>query len=148
MFKRGDDATAPAPEPVAATGEPASDKPIIDPQVERRTIKRAQIDTVADALRLVPGFGVTASGGRGAVTSLFPRGGESDYTMVLVDGIQQNVFGGGFDAAHLVALADGRERKAGYRFAAICSGVSVTGPVGSDIPRNWSAPWTIASRFQ
>ena len=48
-----------------------------------------------------PGFGVVQSGGRGAVTSLFPRGGESDYTLVLVDGIPQNAFGGGFDAAHL-----------------------------------------------
>jgi outer membrane beta-barrel protein len=45
LFNRGDDAAAPDPEPVAATGEPASDKPIIDPQVERRTIKRARIDT-------------------------------------------------------------------------------------------------------
>jgi outer membrane beta-barrel protein len=47
MFNRGGDAPAPepAPEPVATTGEPASDRPIIDPQVERRTIKRARIDT-------------------------------------------------------------------------------------------------------
>ena len=44
MFNRGE-AAAPAPEPAAATGEPASDRPIIDPQVERRTIKRARIDT-------------------------------------------------------------------------------------------------------
>src|SRR4051812_47620466 len=54
LFSRGDDA---APEPVSAnaagaenktetatTGEPDT-KPIIDPQVERRQIKRAQIDT-------------------------------------------------------------------------------------------------------
>jgi outer membrane beta-barrel protein len=41
-FRHGRDA---APEPVATTGEPASDQPIIDPQVERRTIKRAKIDT-------------------------------------------------------------------------------------------------------
>jgi outer membrane cobalamin receptor len=60
-----------------------------------------QADTVADAMRLVPGFGVVSSGGRGALTSFFPRGGESDYTLVLVDGIPQNAFGGGFDAAHL-----------------------------------------------
>ena len=39
------------------------------------------------------------------MTSFFPRGGESDYTLVLVDGIPQNAFGGGFDAAHL-ATAD------------------------------------------
>ena len=62
-----------------------------------------QAESVAQAIRVVPGFGVVASGGRGAVTSLFPRGGESDYTLVLVDGIPQNAFGGGFDAAHLSA---------------------------------------------
>lgn len=47
LFNRGGDTAAPAPasEPVATTGEPASDRPIIDPQVERRTIKRAKIDT-------------------------------------------------------------------------------------------------------
>ena len=49
----------------------------------------------------MPGFSIAASGGPGALTSIFPRGGESDYTLVLVDGIPQNAFGGGFDAAHL-----------------------------------------------
>jgi outer membrane cobalamin receptor len=28
---------------------------------------------------------------------VFPRGGESDYTLVLVDGVRANAFGGGFD---------------------------------------------------
>lgn len=45
LFNRGGDDAAPAAEPAATTGEPASDRPIIDPQVERRTIKRAKIDT-------------------------------------------------------------------------------------------------------
>ena len=31
---------------------------------------------------------VARNGGRGALTSVFPRGGESDYTLVLVDGIR------------------------------------------------------------
>ena len=69
--------------------------------VDRMELQSLQSHTVADALRLVPGFGVAASGGVGAITSMFPRGGESDYTLVLVDGIPQNAFGGGFDAAHL-----------------------------------------------
>lgn len=47
LFSRGDDA---ASESVPATdaaviGEPVYQKPIIDPQVERREIRRAQIDT-------------------------------------------------------------------------------------------------------
>ena len=71
--------------------------------IDRATLNRRQTETVADALRDVPGMNVVQSGGRGAVTSIFPRGGESDYTLVLVDGIEQNTFGGGFDAAHLAA---------------------------------------------
>jgi outer membrane cobalamin receptor len=63
-----------------------------------------QIESVADALRLVPGLNVVASGGRGAVTSVFPRGGESDYSLVFVDGVQINTFGGGLDFAHLPAV--------------------------------------------
>ncbi|MFI5178042.1 MAG: TonB-dependent receptor domain-containing protein [Vicinamibacterales bacterium] len=69
--------------------------------VDRAALEARQAETVGDALRQVPGMGVVTSGGRGAITSLFPRGGESDYTLVLVDGIEQNAFGGGFDAAHL-----------------------------------------------
>ena len=64
-------------------------------------LQARQIETVADALRLVPGLGVTRSGGRGAITSLFPRGGGSNYTLVLVDGIRANAFGGGYDFGHL-----------------------------------------------
>jgi outer membrane cobalamin receptor len=68
-------------------------------------LQARQIETVADALRLVPGLTVTRSGGRGAITSLFPRGGASNYTLVLVDGIRANSFGGGYDFAHL-SVAD------------------------------------------
>lgn len=69
--------------------------------IDRATLDRRQVETISDALRFVPGLNVVQSGGRGAITSLFPRGGESDYTLVLVDGIEQNAFGGGFDASHL-----------------------------------------------
>ncbi len=69
--------------------------------IERRDLQRQQAENVVAALRAVPGFGVAASGGRGALTSIFPRGGESDYTLVLVNGIPQNAFGGGYDASHL-----------------------------------------------
>ena len=60
-----------------------------------------QVTTVADALRQVPGLTVARAGSAGAITSVFPRGGESDYTLVYIDGIQVNSFGGGFDFAHL-----------------------------------------------
>jgi outer membrane cobalamin receptor len=64
-------------------------------------LRARQHETVADALRFVPGLTVASSGGRGALTAVYPRGGESDFTLVFVDGVQANVFGGGFDFAHL-----------------------------------------------
>src|SRR3989441_3063041 len=57
--------------------------------------------TVADALRAVPGAAVVAAGPLGAQTSLFLRGGESDYVKVLLDGVPVNQPGGSFDWASL-----------------------------------------------
>jgi vitamin B12 transporter len=57
--------------------------------------------TVAQALETVPGAHIVESGGFGGQTSLFTRGGESDYTKVLVDGAPLNQAGGGIDLAHL-----------------------------------------------
>ncbi|MDP3909752.1 MAG: TonB-dependent receptor [Gemmatimonadales bacterium] len=63
---------------------------------------RAQgIRTVADALRAVAGVAVVATGGAGGQTSLFLRGGESDYVKVLVDGVPLNQPGGAIDFADL-----------------------------------------------
>jgi vitamin B12 transporter len=56
---------------------------------------------VQDALRLVSGVAVVQNGSFGASTSLFMRGGESDYVLVLVDGVQVNQPGGGFDFSSL-----------------------------------------------
>jgi len=66
-----------------------------------RDLEGGQFETVGDALRTSPGLTVSRNGGRGAVTSLFPRGGDSDFTLVLVDGIKVNAFGGGYDFATL-----------------------------------------------
>ncbi|MCG3162869.1 MAG: Vitamin B12 transporter BtuB [Acidobacteria bacterium] len=54
-----------------------------------------------DALRLSPGVAVAQTGRRGGVTSLFVRGGESDYTKVLIDGVPVNEAGGSYDFADL-----------------------------------------------
>lgn len=64
-------------------------------------LRRQQIVSVADALRLVPGMAVAATGGPGAVTGIFPRGGESNFTLVFVDDVPVTTFGGEFDFAHL-----------------------------------------------
>jgi vitamin B12 transporter len=63
---------------------------------------RAQgIRFVGDALRQVPGVQVAQGGSYGATSSLFVRGGESDYVKVLVDGVPVNQPGGSFDFASL-----------------------------------------------
>ncbi|HXM39167.1 MAG TPA: TonB-dependent receptor [Gemmatimonadales bacterium] len=59
------------------------------------------IRTVAEALRAVPGATVVETGSFGGQTSLFVRGGESDYVKVLLDGVPLNQAGGGLDFAHL-----------------------------------------------
>jgi outer membrane cobalamin receptor len=64
-------------------------------------LQARQVTTVTEALRQVPGLTVAQSGSAGTLTAIFPRGGESDYTLVFLDGIQLNAFGGGFDLAHL-----------------------------------------------
>lgn len=64
-------------------------------------LERRQIHSVADALRSVPGLTVVATGGTGAVTGVFPRGGESNFTLVFIDDVPVTAFGGEFDFAHL-----------------------------------------------
>ncbi len=59
------------------------------------------VRSLNDALRDVPGVTVVSPGSFGAVSSVFLRGGESDYTLVLVDGVQVNQAGGGFDFSAL-----------------------------------------------
>jgi len=58
---------------------------------------------VGDLLRQAPGVAVVQNGGRGNVTSLFVRGGENDYTKVLLDGIPLNEPGGSFNFGGLTA---------------------------------------------
>jgi vitamin B12 transporter len=52
---------------------------------------------LGDAVRWIPGVHVEATGREGALASLFARGGESDYNLVLVDGVRVNNNGGQFD---------------------------------------------------
>jgi outer membrane cobalamin receptor len=73
--------------------------------ISGRELEARQVATLGGALATIPGFAITRSGGPGTLTSLFPRGGESDFTLVLVDGIRANAFGGGLDLSQ-VPLAD------------------------------------------
>lgn len=66
-----------------------------------RALEARQVTSLGAALQAVPGFTIAQSGGPGTLTSIFPRGGESDFTLVLVDGIRANAFGGGLDLSQV-----------------------------------------------
>jgi len=61
-----------------------------------------------DALQFTPGVSFVQGGTRGQLTSLFMRGGESDHTLVLLDGFKLNDDGGGFPWETLPATGFGR----------------------------------------
>src|SRR6185503_8471254 len=69
--------------------------------ITSENLTRANQTPVSESLRLVPGLSVAQTGGRGGITSIFTRGGESDYNKVLIDGVPVNRAGGGFDFAFL-----------------------------------------------
>ncbi|MDP2390090.1 MAG: TonB-dependent receptor plug domain-containing protein, partial [Acidobacteriota bacterium] len=69
---------------------------------------RADLDalgaaSLADVVRFVPGAYVESIGREGSVTSMFTRGGESDYNLVLIDGVRVNQSGGVFDFSRISA---------------------------------------------
>ena len=71
--------------------------------ITREQLEEMHAENVGEALRRVPGLHVVQTGRRGAVTGLFARGGESDFNLVMVDGVKVNEFGGAFNFAHLPA---------------------------------------------
>ncbi|HOM98620.1 MAG TPA: TonB-dependent receptor [Acidobacteriota bacterium] len=80
--------------PVEETGRSVS-------VVTRSEIEAMGAADVAEVLATLPGIHVSRGASYGSPTSLFVRGGESDSTLVLVDGIPINRPGGEFDLAHL-----------------------------------------------
>ncbi|MGH7503504.1 MAG: TonB-dependent receptor plug domain-containing protein [Longimicrobiales bacterium] len=88
---------------VTATGlaQPRAAVPAAVTVLQGDALRQQGIRFVADALRLVPGTNVVRVGSHGGLTSLFLRGGESDYVQVMVDGIVLNEPGGAFDWGQL-----------------------------------------------
>jgi vitamin B12 transporter len=65
--------------------------------IDRAFIERSGVRDVAELLRLIPGVSIARSGGPGAQSSLFLRGGENDYVRFLIDGVPVNDPGGALD---------------------------------------------------
>lgn len=69
--------------------------------VTQEEIEDEGSQTLADSLRNLPGIAINRTGQMGAVTSAFIRGGNSNYNLVMIDGITMNDFGGAFDLSPL-----------------------------------------------
>lgn len=69
--------------------------------LDAAALERQGITEVRDALETAAGLFLAQTGPRGSATSLFLRGGESNHTLVLIDGIPVNQVGGGFDFGSL-----------------------------------------------
>ena len=98
-----DTATVLAPVVVTATRLPVVENaPTITATViSGAELREKQITTLQDALQLVPGVLAARSGSYGGQTSLFVRGGQSDYVQLLVDGAPVNDPGGFLDIANV-----------------------------------------------
>jgi vitamin B12 transporter len=69
--------------------------------ITKEEIEARQATEIPSLLREVPGLNVTQQGSRGSTTTIFPRGGESNFNMVLIDGVKVNDAGGFFDFGDL-----------------------------------------------
>ncbi|MCE2484062.1 MAG: TonB-dependent receptor [Desulfurellaceae bacterium] len=76
--------------------------------VTQQDITRRQTTDLFEQLREVPGFTFVQTGSRGAATSLFTRGGESDHNLILIDGVKVNRAGGSFKFNDVTTLGVGR----------------------------------------
>jgi iron complex outermembrane receptor protein/vitamin B12 transporter len=65
--------------------------------LDAKTLEVIGKSDVLEALRLVPGSSLVQTGGRGGTTSVFIRGGNSNFNKMLIDGIPANDIGGGID---------------------------------------------------
>jgi vitamin B12 transporter len=88
---------------VTATRLPTSPDAVVSSitTISGEDLRARGLRFVQDALREVPGASVVQVGSYGGVSSLFLRGGESDYVKVLVDGVPVNQAGGSYNWANL-----------------------------------------------
>src|SRR5438094_8188844 len=80
---------------------PADGVPVAVTVIRGIELRERGILTVAEALRSVPAASVVTANSYGSQTSLFLRGGQSNYVKVLIDGVPQNAPGGAYDFANL-----------------------------------------------
>lgn len=69
--------------------------------ITKEEIEARQATQVSDLLRDVPGLSVRQQSSRGSVVTVFSRGGNSNFNLVLIDGVKVNDVGGFYDFGDL-----------------------------------------------
>ena len=73
--------------------------------IDQDYINSSKAKNVSELLRTVPGVFVDSQGGRGGISSIYIRGGDPNFTLILLDGIKlndpNNSRGGSFDLSTL-----------------------------------------------
>jgi iron complex outermembrane receptor protein/vitamin B12 transporter len=103
--------------------------------IDSSTLEAINKLDLLEALRLVPGSQVVQQGERGGVTSFFLRGGNSNFTKVLVDGVPANDIGGAFDVSQLVMAGVDRIEVLRQANSVIYGSDAMTGVVDISTPR-------------
>ena len=90
---------------VTATRLPVAEDDVLAARltITRAEIERAQAADLAQLLALHAGLDIGRSGGPGQPSSVFIRGGNSDHTLVLIDGVRVNPASFGGAALSLIA---------------------------------------------
>src|SRR5205809_5699152 len=115
---------------------PADGVPVAVTVIRGTELWERGLRTVAEALRSVPAASVVTTNAYGSQTSLFLRGGQSNYVKVLIDGVPQNAPGGAYDFANLTTdnaeriEVDRGPRSVRYGSAAVAGGVEIFGRDG------------------
>lgn len=98
-----------------------------------------------DVLRQMPGLAVARLGQPGAPTNLYLRGGESDHTLVLMDGFQVNQDGGDFDWDDVGTGGLGRVVLMRGAASALYGSDAMTGVVSLETARGEGKPRAVLS---
>src|SRR5262249_1100579 len=65
--------------------------------VTKQDMEDRDAESVYQVLQGLPAVEIAQTGRRGGLTTVFIRGGNSNYNQVMIDGVQLNLFGGDFD---------------------------------------------------
>jgi iron complex outermembrane receptor protein/vitamin B12 transporter len=81
-------------EPIVVTASavptPLSTAPGTVSVISREEIQNQQANRLSEVLRQVPGLNIDQMGARGGISSIYIRGGDPNFTTIMIDGIQIN----------------------------------------------------------